>query len=178
MTRLVLRRLRRFGRAEDGNVTIEFAIWFTLVFMLLASGIEIAYMNLRHAMLERAVDLSVRDIRLGTGSPPSYLEVRDSICEKANIIQNCAGNLRLEMIPVSPRAMDGFTESPDCQNAEQEPRPVRSFAPGMENQLMLLRVCMTFKPVLPTIGLGEKLHKDAEGYSWLVVKSAFVQEPR
>lgn len=178
MTSFLLRRLRRFRRDERGNVTIEFSIWFSLVFMLLASGIEIAYMNLRHAMLERAVDLAVRDIRLGTGTPPDYETVRERICASASIVDNCIGNVTLEMIQVAPRDMVGFAEPADCRNVEEEPRPVRNFQAGVDNQLMLLRACMSFKPVFPTSGIGSKLHRDDEGYSWLIAKSAFVQEPR
>ncbi|MGR3495733.1 TadE/TadG family type IV pilus assembly protein [Citreimonas sp.] len=173
-----LRRLKRFRRDERGNVTIEFVIWFSVVFMLLASGIEIAYMNLRHAMLERAVDVAVRDIRLGTGTPPDYEAVRENICRIAEIVQDCNGNLTLEMIQVSPRDLVGFTEAADCRNVEEEPRPVRNFAAGVDNQMMLLRACMSFEPVFPTIGMGANLHHDEQGYSWLVAKSAFVQEPR
>ena len=176
--RALLRRLRRFRRDESGNVTIEFSIWFSLVFMLLASGIEIAYMNLRHAMLERAVDLAVRDIRLGTGTAPDYDTVRERICTAASIVDDCMGNITLEMIQVAPRDMVGFAEPVDCRNIEEEPRPVRNFEAGVDNQLMLLRACMSFKPVFPTIGMGAKLHHDEQGYSWLVAKSAFVQEPR
>lgn len=173
-----LARLRRFRRDEDGNVTIEFAIWFSVVFMLLASGVEIAYMNLRHAMLERAVDISVRDIRLGTGAPPNYEAVREKICSTAKVVDDCMASVTLEMIRVSPRDMSGFAESADCRNVEEDPRPVRNFEAGMDNQLMLLRACLSFKPIFPSTGLGSKLHTDPEGYSWLVVKSAFVQEPR
>jgi hypothetical protein len=178
MMAALIRRLRRFRRDEDGTVTIEFVIWFSVVFMLLASSIEIAYMNLRHAMMERAVDVVVRDIRLGTGSPPDYETVRQRICDTAEVIDNCTGNVTLEMIQVDPRTMTGFSETADCRNQVEEPRPVRNFQAGMDNDLMLMRACLAFKPVFPTTGLGGKLHRDAEGYAWLVVKSAFVQEPR
>lgn len=174
----ILRRLRRFRRAEDGNVTIEFAIWFSLVFVLLATGVEMAYMNLRHAMLERAVDVAVRDIRLGTGAIPSYDDTRAKICQTASIVEDCEGNLTLEMIRVDARGFTGFANDADCRNVTEEIRPVRDFVAGRDNDLMLLRACMTFRPVFPTTGLGARLATDAQGYSWLVVKSAFVQEPR
>lgn len=171
------RSTRRFARAEDGNATIEFAIWFSLVIALLGTGVEIAYMNLRHAMLERAVDMAVRDIRLGTGAIPGYEDVRQTICDKARVIDDCTGNVRLEMIEVDPRAFAGFAQGADCRNVTDDPRPVRNFVSGQENGLMLLRACMAFKPMMPTTGLGGAMQTDADGYAWLVVHSAFVQEP-
>jgi hypothetical protein len=172
------RFLSRFRRSQDGNATVEFAIWFSVVIALLGTGVEIAYMNLRHAMLERAVDLAVRDIRLGTGAVPSYEEVRAKICEKARVIDDCTGNVTLEMVEVDPRNFGGFAESADCRNVMQEPRPVRNFVAGRENGLMLLRACLAFKPMMPTTGLGGTFATDADGYAWLVVNAAFVQEPR
>ncbi len=172
------RLISRFVRREDGNATVEFAIWFSLVFALLATGVEIAYMNLRHAMLERAVDIAVRDIRLGTGAVPSYADVRTTICNTASIIDDCEGNVTLEMIEVNPRSFSSFAESADCRNASEEIRPIRNFVSGQENGLMLLRACLAFQPMMPTTGLGGALETDGDGYTWLVVHSAFVQEPR
>lgn len=170
--------LRRFAADERGNATIEFALYFTVFFMILATGVELAYLNMRHAMLERSVDLVVRDIRLSTGNIPTYDEVRTAICERAAVVKNCEENMRLEMVQVDPRAFQP-TETPiDCINAEEEPRPVRNFVPGLDNDLMLLRACLKFKPILPSTGVGRKFTLDTEGYSKLIVTSAFVQEPR
>ncbi len=170
--------LRRFRRSEDGSASIEFVLYFTVIFFVLAAAVEIAYMNLRHSMLERSVDLSVRDIRLSTGHIPDYAEVRDTICEEARIIDECADNLRLEMVQVDPRGFAGMPTGTDCSNAAEDPRPVRNFVHGQDNQLMLLRACMKFRPIFPTTGLGAELNLDDEGYAQLVVTSAFVQEPR
>ncbi|WP_425071979.1 TadE/TadG family type IV pilus assembly protein [Sagittula sp. S175] len=168
----------RFHRDEDGNSTIEFALYFTLIFMVLTTGVEIGYINLRHSMLERSVDLAVRDIRLSTGQVPSYTEVRDQICQQSGVIDDCDNNLTLEMVEVDPRNFWSFEPNPDCRNAEEDPRPVRNFVPGKDNALMLLRACLKYKPMMPLTGLGKQLNKDSQGYAQLIVTSAFVQEPR
>ncbi|MFW2588995.1 TadE/TadG family type IV pilus assembly protein [Sagittula sp. SSi028] len=168
----------RFRRDEDGNATIEFAFYFTVFFLILTAGVEIAYMNLRHSMLERSVDLVVRDIRLSTGDVPSFAEARNKICEEAAILEDCENNLRLEMVEVDPRNFWTIDPNPDCRNAEEEPRPVRNFTPGTDNALMLIRACLKYKPMMPTTGLGKELYKDSDGYAQLMVTSAFVQEPR
>ncbi len=170
---------RRFQKEEDGNATVEFAVYFTVFFLILAASVEIAYINLRHAMLERGVDLATRDIRLSTGHIPSYEEVRTKICEEATILDACSSNLRLEMVSVDPRAFNAAAPTDtDCQNAVEDPRPVRSFEHGQDNQLMLIRACLKYKPMMPTTAIGKELNLDEYGYAQLIVTSSFVQEPR
>ncbi|MFW2543304.1 TadE/TadG family type IV pilus assembly protein [Primorskyibacter sp. 2E107] len=178
MIACITKHLARFRRDEDGNSTVEFALYFTVFFLILAAGVEIAYINLRHAMLERGVDLATREIRLSTGHVPSYTDVRGMICSKAAVLDDCESNLRLEMVQVAPRDLSGAPNDADCQNAAQDPRPVRNFVAGQDNDLMLIRACLKYKPMLPTTSIGKELNKDAEGYAQIVVTSAFVQEPR
>lgn len=168
----------RFRRSEDGSASVEFVLYFTVFFMVLAAGVEIAYINLRHAMLERAVDLTTREIRLSTGELPTYETVRAQICTEATILDGCEANLRLEMVQVDPRDTAAIPYDADCQNASQEPRPVRNFVPGNDNDLMLIKACLKYKPMMPTSEFAQALNMDDQGYAQLVVTSAFVQEPR
>lgn len=178
MTRIIRRCLRRFGLSEDGSATIEFAITFPAVVTVLLSGIELGFVTLQHAMLERAVDITVREIRLGTGTAPQHDEIKDRICSRAGFIADCGSNLRLEMIQVDPRAWSGVPETPDCTDRSEPVQPVRAFVNGQENELMILRACAKIDPVFPTTGLGKSLVKGAGGQYALVSTSAFVQEPR
>ena len=59
--------LRQFRMREDGNSTVEFAIVIPAFIMILMSTVELGMINLRHSQLERALDGTVRTIRLGTG---------------------------------------------------------------------------------------------------------------
>lgn len=178
MTHRLATLLSRFRKDEEGSSTIEFSLYFTVFFFILAATVEIGYMNLRHALLERGVDVATREIRLNTGHVPTYEEVRDMICAEAVIADDCADNLMLEMVQVDPRNFQAIPPSADCQNAEEEPRPLRSFHNGQDNELMLLRACLKYKPAMPTTSFGKALHKDAQGYAQMVATSAFVQEPR
>ncbi|MBW4983664.1 pilus assembly protein [Mameliella sp. CS4] len=178
MTQRLIEMLKGFRRDEEGSSTIEFSIYFTVFFFILAATVEMGYMNLRHALLERGVDLATREIRLNTGVIPTYEEVRQKICDEAVIVDGCTENLRLEMVQVDPRNFTAIPLVADCINAEEDPRPVRNFVPGLDNQLMLLRACLKYKPAMPTTSFGMALPKDPQGYAQLVATSAFVQEPR
>lgn len=170
--------LRRFSRSEDGSATIEFALTFPAMLFIMLSGIELGLISLNHAMLERSLDMTVRNIRLGTGTAPQHDEIKTLICQRASFISNCTDNLRLEMIQVDPRAWTAIAATPDCTDQSEEVAPVRSFVNGLENELMILRACVKINPFFPTAGLGNNMVKDGAGQYALASTSAFVQEPR
>lgn len=172
------RTLRRFWRAEDGNATIEFAITFPAMITIMLSGLELGFVTLQDSMLERAMDLTVREIRLGTGTAPQHDEIKDMICDRAGFISNCSDNLRLEMVQVDPRAWTGISANADCTDQSEDVSPVRNFINGQENELMILRACVKIDPVFPTTGLGKNMSKDAAGQYALTATTVFVQEPR
>jgi Flp pilus assembly protein TadG len=167
----------RWLRREDGTATLEFAILFPAFVTIFLSSVEMSMITLRHAMLERGLDLAVRDIRLGTGSAPQHDDIKQEICDNAGLIPGCMQTLRLEMVEVNLRANVSIPSEVDCVDTSEEVQPVRSFVNGQENQLMILRACVKFDPIFPTTGLGKQLKTDNAGQSALVVMSAFVQEP-
>lgn len=171
-------RLRRFRRSEDGSSTIEFALTFPSLLFLLLSGIELGFVTLQHSMLERAMDMTVRDIRLGTGTAPQHDDIKDLICARAGFIENCSETLRLEMIQVDPRNWSAPPVNADCTDLSKPVQPVRNFEHGRNNELMILRACAKIEPIFPTTGLGANMQKDGAGYYALVSSSAFVQEPQ
>lgn len=177
MTARLLRAVRRFRRSESGTATVEFAITFPAMLVMLLSGVELGMISLQHAMLERAMDITVRDIRLGTGSAPQHDDIKDLICERAGFIDDCTDNLRLEMIQVDPFNWNGLPGEADCIDRSEDVVPVRSFVNGQDNELMILRACAKIAPVFPTVGLGATIGKDGAGNYSLLATSAFVQEP-
>ncbi|MDP5347430.1 MAG: pilus assembly protein, partial [Paracoccaceae bacterium] len=87
--------LRRLASREDGTATLEFAILFPAFIVILVSSVELGFITMRHTLLDRAVDLTVRDIRLGTGSAPQYEQIRDTICDRAGAIPDCKDNVKI-----------------------------------------------------------------------------------
>ena len=178
MMRFPTLKAARFCKDESGVATIDFVIVMTFFIGILAASVELGTVNLRHAMLERGLDTTVRDVRLSTGAVPDYPELRRLVCARTSIIVNCEQNLQLEMKVVNPRDFQPIPADADCRSAEEEPAPVRQFDNGVDNDLMLMRACLKFKPFFPTTGLGKAMTKDANGYIAIAATSAFVQEPR
>ena len=171
-------RLSFFSRSEDGSGTVEFALTFPVMLLFMLSGVELGMITLQHSMLERAMDLTVRDIRLGTGGDFQHDDIKDQICELSGFIDDCGENLHLEMIQVDPRDWADIPVNPTCTDQSEEVAPVINFINGQENELMILRACAKISPVFPSTGLGKNVTKDGAGQFALVSISAFVQEPR
>lgn len=170
--------LMHFRHCENGNATVEFAIVFPAMIAMLLAGAELGMVSLRHSMLERAMELTVRDIRLGTGDAPQHDQIKTAICGRATFIENCSSNLRLEMVRVDPRNWKGINNNPDCTDKSENAKPVRNFNnQAQANDMMILRACAKITPIFPTTGLGKSVIKDAAGQFALVSMSAFVQEP-
>ncbi|MDX1780594.1 MAG: TadE family protein [Thalassovita sp.] len=171
------RFLDRFRNSESGSATMEFVMVFPIFMVLMGSAWELGVITMRTTTIERATDLVVRDIRLGTGTAPQHDEIKQRICDLAPILRNCDTNLRVELLQLDPR---NWAEPPtyaDCTDTSQPVSPVRSFENGQENELMLMRVCFKVDPVFPAVGLGHRLVTDASGKFALVASAAFVQEP-
>lgn len=178
MTRFIKRRLSRIVKDESGLATVEFVLVFPLFFTLLLSSLEAGFLMTRTVMLERGLDIVVRDIRLSTGKPLQHSELKTQICKQAAIIPDCGNTLKLEMQPVQPRFLKKLPDNADCQDRSEETQPSRMFVAGTDNELMLLRACVVVDPVFPTTGLGLALPKDSSGGLQITAVNAFVQEPR
>ena len=178
MKRHLTHYLRKLRYSEAGNATVEFVIVFPLMIGLLLSGFELGFVSLHQGMLERAVDITVRDIKLGTGAQLQHDAIKQVICERAQFIKNCDENMRLEMIQQNPRVGISIPSTADCTDKSEEVKPVRSFENGQSNDLMILRACVKISPIFPTSTLGRKISDNADKQYALVAMSAFVQEPR
>jgi hypothetical protein len=179
----LLNTLRRFRRAERGNVTVEFALVFPVFIMILTSSIEMGVITIRQTLLERGLDIAMREVRVGTGANYSHDQVRAMICDGAAIFDDCEENLRLEMIPNNPRNYTQLPSTVDCvqhgAGGSEALNPVRSFTAGQSNELVIVLACMLYDPIVPTSQLALERTTDQNGKSALVVAvSAFTQEPR
>lgn len=176
MTRSLLPLLRKFRAGENGSVAPAVALWMPVFMLLIVSSIELGTITIRHTILERSLDQTVREVKLGVG-PTTHQQMKESICAKATILPGCLQTLHLEMIPLDMNAYVQPASRADCIDASQPVTPQRHFENGRGGQMMFLRACYKFKPVTPIGSLNASLSKDDQGYTGLVSTSAFVNEP-
>lgn len=173
----IVSKIRGFGRDEEGNATIEFAILFPFFIVMFCAAVELGMITFRHSMLERGLDMAVRDVRLTTGANFQHDDIVNRTCAYSGFLPNCTSNLRLEMIPLSMRNFSSPNGTANCIDHSLAANPIRQWQNGQQNQMMLLRACFVFKPVFPLTGLGRHLTTDSAGNAAMVATSAFVQEP-
>lgn len=174
---LIRKRVRRAKKDEDGSASIEFVILFPIFMVLFMSTFEAGLLMTRQVMLERAVDISVRGLRLGTWSPPTHEELKRNICNLAGILPDCMNNMLIELQPVSTSTWTPLPAVATCRDNDEPIQPVTTFNGGDQNEMMIVRACATMKPWFYATGLGLRLPLiDSENYA-LVSSSAFVNEP-
>lgn len=181
----------RFRAREDGSATVEFVFLFPLFILIFLMGFESGYYMIRNVLLERAVDISVRDIRLGNGRVPSYDIVRDQICENTIIIPDCRNTIHIYMeeVPIAPGSIAAVAGPARCINrySEDDQFDGTDYNVGGVNTMMIVQVCAVVSPLFPGIGVGLGLQRaelgvDIEGYedagqAAIVATTAFVTEP-
>ncbi|WP_135506212.1 TadE/TadG family type IV pilus assembly protein [Roseovarius aestuariivivens] len=162
---------------ESGSASVEFVLIFPVYLSMLLMSIELGFVTMRHTLIERGLDIAVREVRLGTGEVPQHDAIKDLVCANAIMVLSCKEKLRLEMRPADPFAFTSLDTTADCTDAAEPAKPVRAFVPGVANQLMLLRACYKYEPLFPKAALGSALSKDASGEASIISLTAFVQEP-
>ncbi|MGJ8602710.1 MAG: TadE/TadG family type IV pilus assembly protein [Marivita sp.] len=178
MTRLECKKLRRFLRDESGSVVLlPFVLWLPLFLAVIIAGLEIGALSVRHTQLERGLDLTVREVRLGTGENLDHDTLKGMICDNTTLLSDCNEMLRLEMIPLSLRNWNEPPRGADCVDTSQPVRPLRQFDAGSANELMMLRACYKYRPITPAGAVAAAMPKDGQGYAAIVSFAAFVQEP-
>ena len=178
---------RRFMRRSDGNATIEFAILFPGIMTLFLMGFEAGFLMVRNVSLERAVDITVRDVRLGNlsadGEIPGHDAIKRSICDNVIAVSDCLDTVKVEMVsvPNTPGsvqgALSGRIECIDRSAPEEDQAEVGTFDVGLENEMMVMHVCATTNPLFPTSRLGVGLIVDGQGNEAILATTAFVNEP-
>lgn len=176
--RKIGRALRWFGVSEKGVATVEFVIVFPFFVGVFLGSYEVAIMNIRAVMLERAVDMAVREIRLAGGADIEHEDVRTFICNRMILIKDCTDVTKIELTRVDRDTWTVDLEAtPDCQDRLDDIKPPKNFQNGTENDLMLVRVCAVVDTVFPTFGVGRTIPRDPDGGYILTSLSAFVNEP-
>ena len=168
----------RFRRSGAGGVTIEFVILLPLVFYFFFLALETGLWSAREIMLRRATNLAVRDVRLATGSVPGYDAMKALICERSVFDAGCIENIRIEMRAMPIADWADLNGAAPCVDRDEDFDPANGFLPGQQNNLMMMRVCRLFDPLLPGTGLGRKLPEGSDGTYGVRVTTAFVTEPR
>ncbi|MEG3661043.1 TadE/TadG family type IV pilus assembly protein [Celeribacter halophilus] len=168
---------RRHAKDDDGNATVEFVIVFPLFVALVFGGFEVGYYNVINTMLNRGLDLAVRDVRLGNMAEVTLDTLKTATCDYAKYVNDCEDNIHIALEPIDANDFEYPDSLAECIDRSEDVVPSTTFNAGSENELMLVRACVLVDPFFPTSWLGAALEETpGSGYA-MVATAGFVNEP-
>lgn len=170
-------RLSAFRRREDGVAAMEFVLMVPVILTVFMSAFECGLLMTRSILLERAVDLTMRELRLGHYPDVTNVILKNEICRRTIIFNDCNRNISVQFDRISTATWSIPTPPPLCVNRNDEAEPVTTLDAGQQNELMLVRVCVSLEAMFPGMGLALDLPQDELGNYALATRTAFVVEP-
>lgn len=176
--------LHRFLKDETGEATIEFLFIFPILFTLFTASFESSMFMSKYVMFDRAVDLTVRQLRLGTLNNPTHQLLKKTICKSGMMIESvseCMASMKIWMQPINTGNFDMLAPPKSCVDKAQpintDDPPANEFAYGTDNDIMLMRICLKGDPMFPTTAISVKMPVEADGSYVMLVTTTFVNEP-
>ena len=175
MFEVVKKWFGRFASDTRGAASVEFVIIAPVYFALMLSTFEAGWLMTKSMMLERGLDLTIRDLRLGVYPNPTHAQFKTIICENTAIIKNCENAILLELTPIASAA--DIPKTTVCRDRAEPIEPTVTFNPGSESEIMFVRACVVVDPMIPGMGMALHLPLDATGGLALASYGAFNNEP-
>ena len=172
-------RTRGFCKDRRGGASVEFVLIAPLYFALMLSTFEAGWLMTKSMMLERGMDLTMRDLRLGLYPNPKPSDFKKIICDHAAILKDCESAMLLELVPINSVADVPKAKDTVCRDRSPgaDPNPKVNFTQGGASQIMYVRACVVVDPLVPGIGLALHLPLDPTGGLAMVSYGAFTNEP-
>lgn len=180
--------LRAFLADETGTASIEFVLVIPIVMTIFMASIESSFYMVRHVMLERSVDIVVRDIRMGNLDDLDHKELKELFCTNSGLVPDvgtCVDSMKIWMQPINTANFAMVAPPRDCVDRAAPIDPLdpgpgpTEFRFGTDNEIMLLRICLKEEPMFPTTLVGAQFisYGENDGSYALMTTSVFVNEP-
>ena len=131
-------RLMQAVRREDGTAALDFVLVIPILLMIFMASFESGLLMVRHLMLEQAVDVTMRNLRIGLIKSPTAAVIKQEICGRSSILVNCNENIRIELTPVSTTSWNFPAAKTECVDRSEVIQPSLNFNPGTANEVMLV----------------------------------------
>lgn len=175
------RGFRRVFRREDGTASIEFVVFVPIVLSIFMASVEAGFYMIRTVMLERGLDLVMRDFRLGRLDTADHNRIRDLVCDATPVLPNCEAELKVWIAPMDQTAwvMPDIPAYCGDGNGSLTQMNSGSIVRGGENQIMVVRVCTLADPIFPSTGVGLQLRAHSvTGDYQIAAATVVLTEPR
>lgn len=180
MTRFFTRPKRRsidWFLRECGTASVEFVMAVPVVLTIFMMSFETGYFMLRSVMLEQALDVTMREVRLGHIADIDKDILKAEICSRVVIFTNCETDMMVEMVRVDTDSWALPSDVTTCVDRDDPSSAVTTFEIGQQNDMMMVRACIVQDAMFPSTGLALEMPIDPSGGYSIYAKSAFVVEP-
>ncbi len=161
---------------RSGAAALEFALVVPFLLLTIMATLEAGWTMVQTIMLDRALDQTVRELRIGSLPNPTQASLRRRVCEHALVLNDCNNTLALELFRI--QGTSGYpSDDTRCVNRSSSAAPVLRFAQAGRAEVMFVRACFVVRPITPGLGLGLALRRDESGDMRIISKSGFVNEP-
>ncbi|MEO1152061.1 MAG: TadE/TadG family type IV pilus assembly protein [Pseudomonadota bacterium] len=170
----------RFVRSRAGIAAVEFALVAPLFFALVFSLFETGWLMIKTALIDNAVAEVARTIYTGAAisdGTVSQSSLKDQICSRTVVINDCLNNLTLEVTTITSLASIPQTGEVCRDGSDSVPKPVATYTPGTASEISFVRVCVSTEIFTPLLGVGMSMPKNSHGRFEIVSSLAFVNEP-
>ena len=157
--------------------SIEFVILFPAMMTIFLSSFEVSIYLLRATMLERALDINVRALRLGQLDPATPEQLKKQVCNDTLIFKDCPNAIAIELTTVDTNTWNLPPEQMVCVDRDEPIAPAVNVNFGQVNDLMVVRACAVLDPFFGTTPLVMDLPLDPSGGYVVAAASTFVNEP-
>jgi hypothetical protein len=157
---------------------------------LFFASVDVGVSMLRQVMLDRAVDLAVREIRLGNPDFESSDDIKNAICTGIEDVSSgmrpvmqedeCLAGITVELRIINDESFAGLDEPVGCVDREENISPAVAFTPrsaAAPQELMLIRTCVVSDPFIRLTGVLTAMPINANGDYVAVSRGVFVNEP-
>lgn len=173
----IARAVTQWFRREDGTAAMEFVLVIPVIIAIFMASFESGLLMTREILLEQSVDMTMRELRLGHLGTVTNATLKQQICSRTIIFPNCEANIKIELSRISTTTWAVPAMPAQCINSDDPVEPVVTMNAGQDNDLMLIRVCVSLPAIFPGMGLALSMPMDSRGDYGLVARSAFVVEP-
>lgn len=161
-----------------GTTAIEFAVTAPALLLLVFSSFEVGWFYFANSTVDAAVVNASRIIRTGMAQQQGLDKdaFYDAICNYTRPLGSCGSRMTVEV-----KTFDTFAElAADASGAvcvDDEPEDIAAipYEPGLDNQIVRVRICFMYTTMNPALGVN--LAETDSGRRHLVVSQIFRNEP-
>lgn len=158
------RIVKRWGEAaraareeRGGSTAVEFALVAPFFFGLIFSIFEIGWFYFINSQVDAATTEAARLIRTGQVQKANLTkeDFFEEVCNRLVVFNTCDNALTVEVQRfASFAALAADTSSVACADDDTATIDALAYQPGLDNEVIRLRVCVLYKTINPALGVN------------------------